>query len=196
MAEKLGATLKARLTVEATWTGEFPVHLLASDQAFPLHEEYSRWIDDSLCPYVDAEEKTIKLVKYAERYKKNSITRIDGVVYMDLAEWDVKAWLDAGVKLEFVNAEQGCRKKYRQFLGVRFDSFPVDMLRYDCCFPASQKDAEAIAESLRTADQKVREAIVVKYTDIARYDKVWWTDRWVSFGGVRVEDFVRIPAGD
>ncbi len=194
MSEKLGTPLKARITVSATWTGEFPVHMLAKDQAFILHEVYSRRIDDSLAPYVDAGLQKVELVKYSERYQKNSISRFDGTVYMDLAEWDIKAWRDAGVKLEFVRAEQGCRKKYRHLLFVRFDRFPVDMLRYDSCFPASEKDAQAISDSLTIVGRDIYRAVVVKYTDTKRQPRVWWVDRWVSFGGVAVEEIERVPA--
>lgn len=193
MAEKLGTPLKARVIVKATWTGEFPIHLLASDRAFIEHEQHSRRIDDSLAPYVDAGEQTVELSKYAARYKE-SVKWIGSTPHMNLAEWDIDAWLEAGVKLEFVHVDQGCRKKYRHFLSVRFDSFPVDMLRYDCCFPASEKDAKAIADSLSIIGRDIREAVVVKYTDTARQSHTWWVDRWVSFGGVAVEEIDRVEA--
>lgn len=65
--------------------------------------------------------------------------------------------------------------------------FPLDMLRYDCCFPARGEDVATITESLERArtgnvpDDRLMLAIqVTRYTDSAQPS--WTRGRWQSFG--------------
>lgn len=58
--------------------------------------------------------------------------------------------------------------------------FPVDMLRYDCCFPLSGDDAEnIIAHSAEESEHSLRKVRLVSNT-------LWrpTVDRWSSFGWV------------
>lgn len=55
--------------------------------------------------------------------------------------------------------------------------FPVDMLRYDCCFPASEKDVVAISKSMKTPNRQEVVAIHL----FSAYGKVT-PERWASFG--------------
>lgn len=53
--------------------------------------------------------------------------------------------------------------------------FPIEMLRYDCCFPRRECDA---AEICSGADEVVVQ--IVRYTDTKA--PPWTHDRWKSFG--------------
>lgn len=70
----------------------------------------------------------------------------------------------------------------------RFSAFPIDMLRYDGCYPATENDSGEIVETMarRREEPKVMAPIKVKkITTNAR----WYpqTGRWESFGW-RVDD--------
>ena len=58
--------------------------------------------------------------------------------------------------------------------------FPIDMLRYDDCFPATESDSYAIA---KTFDSYGEWEICVK-KQVRTYSKVrdWTNGRWASFG--------------
>ena len=62
---------------------------------------------------------------------------------------------------------------------VKLGRFPLDMLRYDCCYPASQEDAEAMAyyPDVKQAEKSI---MVCKITD-SKIDS-FTPDRWRSFG--------------
>lgn len=55
-------------------------------------------------------------------------------------------------------------------------AFPVDMLRYDCCFPASEHDSYAILHTFQKhEDWSIR---LSKYSDSS---EPWTLARWSSF---------------
>lgn len=63
-------------------------------------------------------------------------------------------------------------------------SFPLDMLRYDRCFPASEIDANAIARTFEHHENW--EITVSKYTDkrnlcLGTDNEIWNLARWASF---------------
>ena len=53
--------------------------------------------------------------------------------------------------------------------------FPTDMLRYDRCYPATERDAIALAHII----QSNTGGWVLK---LAKVGKDWTTERWASFG--------------
>ncbi len=59
-------------------------------------------------------------------------------------------------------------------------TFPVDMLRYDACFPATEEDSHRIRAS---HDEVKRWIIFVKKHTSPKFNKgaVWSTARWESF---------------
>lgn len=67
----------------------------------------------------------------------------------------------------------------------KYARFPIDMLRYDCCFPQQSTDATIITSSLarQSGEANPGSTIVrlVKYIERGRRDK-WAVDRWASFG--------------
>lgn len=72
----------------------------------------------------------------------------------------------------------------RRILGYRFtvepiepgDSFPLDMLRYDSCWPSNQQSCIAISASLRA---KGHEGDAVDLFSPAKPPTI---DRWLTFG--------------
>ncbi len=67
-------------------------------------------------------------------------------------------------------------------------AFPVDMLRYDSCHPASGEDAHAIAQSLA---QHPREPYRVVLKALSRSKTHWTPERWRSFGAVVTKTVAR-----
>ena len=53
-------------------------------------------------------------------------------------------------------------------------SFPLDMLRYEACWPATSSDAVAIGCDFETRTVTVR--------TLATQEKPWTIERWRSFG--------------
>lgn len=73
-----------------------------------------------------------------------------------------------------------------QFTG----SFPMDMLRYEGCYPVSGSDASVIEASISRSGKPPRklgehvpiiEVNVAKFSDRPAWD-AWCPDRWKSFG--------------
>ncbi len=61
------------------------------------------------------------------------------------------------------------------------ERFPIDMLRYESCYPKRQEDARAIEQSVDScSNPKPTTVIVVKHTDSKR--DPWTPARWESFG--------------
>ena len=67
-------------------------------------------------------------------------------------------------------------------------AFPVDMLRYDRCHPASGEDAHAIAQSLA---QHPHEPYRVVLKALSRSREHWTKARWRSFGAEIVKTVTR-----
>jgi hypothetical protein len=66
-------------------------------------------------------------------------------------------------------------KKFIKFVVTGRTSFPLDMLRHDCCWPTRSDDVLAIAESVQKyggSDQRVELTSIQPPTD----------GRWSSFG--------------
>lgn len=69
-------------------------------------------------------------------------------------------------------------RRYSCFAVVEgYGIFPLDMLRYDCCFPVESEDANAVAGE---PDAPTRRVAVQRWCDIA--DGRWTNGRWESFG--------------
>ena len=58
--------------------------------------------------------------------------------------------------------------------------FPHDMLRYDGCYPAEQRDALEMGRSWRDTGREPREVQVIAYND--RKVSPFTDARWASFG--------------
>lgn len=56
-----------------------------------------------------------------------------------------------------------------------YGAFPMDMLRYDCCWPYSPEDVETITESLVEKSDTPRVVTICFYKGMT-------LDRWISFG--------------
>lgn len=56
--------------------------------------------------------------------------------------------------------------------------FPLDMLRYDCCFPADTDGVKALSNSWEDGEVEV---LMVRYTK-AKNDRAFTPARWQSFG--------------
>ena len=67
---------------------------------------------------------------------------------------------------------------------VRGDSpFPLDMLRYDSCFPESEPDSSVIRASIESPYQGPRDVVLVTIRKDAPQGRPPVTpDRWKSFG--------------
>jgi hypothetical protein len=65
-----------------------------------------------------------------------------------------------------------------KFVVVGASSFPIDMLRYDFCFPDTQQDVNAM---------DVRGSRCVTLVSRAAHDGVPTRDRWKSFGWEVIE---------
>lgn len=69
----------------------------------------------------------------------------------------------------------------RPFTVVGSGRFPIDMLRYDACWPASSTDSEAVQHSM--AHGTDRDVYTVRLTQAAGYHAP--TDqRWASYGWI------------
>lgn len=66
--------------------------------------------------------------------------------------------------------------------------FPVDMLRYDSCYPASGEDANAIAHSFA---RRPREPYRVVVRALSQSKTHWTWARWASFGVAVTQPTVR-----
>lgn len=60
--------------------------------------------------------------------------------------------------------------------------FPVDMLRYDCCFPATESDSELIEGSAGTVMLGKRPVLIKKTSRFKSVDRAFSLERWRSFG--------------
>lgn len=69
-----------------------------------------------------------------------------------------------------------------------YGPFPLDMLRYDCCFPASEEDS---ARMERTFNRRARDEATITLRYVSEYKPKGPTDaRWRSFGWrVEGQDF-------
>lgn len=73
---------------------------------------------------------------------------------------------------------------YSQSIAIQgHGSFPIDMLRYDSCYPDSSEDASKIHDSLEKFESKTIR--VRRLVDSKK--KMWTFDRWKSFGWTFVE---------
>lgn len=59
--------------------------------------------------------------------------------------------------------------------------FPLDMLRYDSCFPYRGEDVEAIAKSQEGYPGRPYTVTVARYSSRKR-ESGWTPQRWESFG--------------
>ena len=87
------------------------------------------------------------------------------------------------------NVKGGERVLYEHEATVEVNgAFPVDMLRYDRCYPASEEDAKAIAQSLAGTE---REPYRVTVKALSPSREHWTKARWRSFGAVVVKTVTR-----
>jgi hypothetical protein len=83
------------------------------------------------------------------------------------------------------SAKGGERVLYEHEATVEVNgAFPVDMLRYDRCYPASEEDAKAIAQSL-ARPRREPHRVTVKALSPSR--EHWTRARWRSFGALIVK---------
>jgi len=76
-------------------------------------------------------------------------------------------------------------KKVRHRLEVSGTGrFPVDMLRYDACYPASSKDVEKLCATLY-GDRPPRGPWTIEVA--SQVTAPWALERWTSFGCKMVE---------
>lgn len=61
-----------------------------------------------------------------------------------------------------------------------FDTFPIDMLRFDCCYPATMEDADLIATSVRSESREHRTVVLQRASSYGT--TLWAIERWKSFG--------------
>lgn len=73
--------------------------------------------------------------------------------------------------------------KYVHVAEVNFGfNFPIDMLRYDGCFPASEEDSGIIRRAVvEHAQCNGRIACVKKYSEHKSWMDAWTFARWRSF---------------
>lgn len=77
-------------------------------------------------------------------------------------------------------------KKYRTFaVATGKGPFPMDMLRYDCCFPAKAEDAHEINS---TKDFRA----IALAQDHDKATGRWTPDRWASFGWILAAPFAEL----
>lgn len=74
------------------------------------------------------------------------------------------------------------RRCWRSILKVEMDGspFPIDMLRYDSCWPADETSAHRIMESVAAYGIGPEAIYVVK--EAVDRDRLWTFGRWASFG--------------
>jgi hypothetical protein len=65
---------------------------------------------------------------------------------------------------------------------VRARSFPLDMLRYDSCLPATEADSRAIENSVSGDGPTTRVTLKRFARDDDRFSTRTALDRWLSFG--------------
>ncbi len=84
-------------------------------------------------------------------------------------------------------------KKYQQLFTVTSKmAFPLDMLRYDQCFPYSQEDVAQIGASLdRCVDVKERTVTLSRFVDAKTVRNLPTMDRWKSFGWTVQQNNIR-----
>lgn len=71
--------------------------------------------------------------------------------------------------------------KYLQVFTVESDfTFPTDMLRYDCCWPLSQRDATMIATSLANHGQAAFKVELGRWVTTRKASPPT-VERWESF---------------
>jgi hypothetical protein len=77
--------------------------------------------------------------------------------------------------------------KYEHTAVVKFfGRFPIDMLRYDHCFPASGEDASRIQESIENPTMgghppTSNQVTVRKYSWLKNWNEAFTAARWQSF---------------
>lgn len=69
------------------------------------------------------------------------------------------------------------------FRGLAGQPFPIDMLRHDCCWPATNGDAELIEYTFKPGyrSRKLSVSITVR----SEMDTPWSEERWESSVGLR-----------
>ena len=76
------------------------------------------------------------------------------------------------------------KSKIVEIVAVGRGEFPMDMLRYDSCWPASEVDSYVIADSLKKYGEW---QVVLRKNVDAGVREPWMKPRWSSFGVQLVE---------
>lgn len=73
------------------------------------------------------------------------------------------------------------RMAYQHFAVITTNSaFPLDMLRYDCCFPVAESDSRRIAESINPRiENRPVSVLVSRFTESP--EPRWNYERWHAF---------------
>ena len=184
-----------RVEFKVTWTGAFPVALMAKARAWALREGDVYGIEQSLQPYTTPRERTATLCFYTDdpvlvgaavgmpdgedfRLVRDLVT----LVHPQMRTLD---WYRAGCKIDKVRAEGGFHaRKYAHVAVVKVcGDFPFDMLRYDDCTLLDHPDNIAkVLATFSPADRQPREVFVVKLTEGKKSPWPSIADgRWMSF---------------
>jgi hypothetical protein len=88
--------------------------------------------------------------------------------------------------------DENMAKKYKQIFTVTGElQFPIDMLRYDCCYPETQEDVSKIHCSLERPSIKAITISLTRWVETKGRD-LPTADRWRSFGWKVNEKDIRI----
>jgi len=72
------------------------------------------------------------------------------------------------------------KKYYQTFVVETNFNFPIDMLRYDCCFPDTEKDSGLIDRSLTSPGMNRIKVKISRFVNTK--NQVPSIERWFSFG--------------
>ena len=73
------------------------------------------------------------------------------------------------------------RYKHEAKITVRLGRFPLDMLRYDSCYPATQQDSAAMENYTGSREEKAARVVTVCKVTGSKFDG-FTVGRWQSFG--------------
>jgi hypothetical protein len=194
---KLPKPRRHRVEFKVTWTGVFPVALMAAVGARPLQEWSTHYIEQSLRPYIDQGESSAVLCMYVEDAEMIAAGRdiptedfhlvrdVPCLVHPKMRTID---WYKAGCTISDVRVDSSLawKPKYAHVARVKVcGDFPFDMLRYDDSFLLAAD--ENIANLLTTfnvsdRDPDGRPVLIVKYTEGKKSPWPSMADgRWHSF---------------
>jgi len=194
---KLTTPLKYEHTLLAVPVQEavFPLHLCFGENITPFKEGDSGRIEQSFqgsaCPvilkqYTEREHPYMPVLHWGNvGWKLFTIRQNDALGVIDSWPLAQLSYLGQtvipGEKINFP-LRYAHFAEARQVRGFRF---PMDMNRYDRCYPFSVEDVKEIEKSLMDIRYKTNPIRLVKHTDGRK--PMWTPARWDSFGWQLVE---------